>query len=666
MFISIFNIAYKSFNIGKDLKNLEAQFRDNIENFEIIKKRETDLGLIIYIGESTSALHSSLYGYPFETSKWLKSRSKDKKFITFKNVFANHTHTTPSLQSSLSICTKKNYKECSLIDSNENYLSITDIVKKSNIESHLYSTQGSLGGHNFATKLVLNTDNKIFSYKEKIDSFLGNRFTPKIKDKSFFKKNFCDQNNTFKKDKSDLVFLHSYAGHGLYDGYASYIEDDVKFNYPKYINKKNFLGKDSSNFRLVYEYDKSMKYVDETLKEVVECSFNKTKETGKPLIFIYFADHGESPASAKGHDSSRLNYEMIHVPFVVYFNDIALSKYEDKFRYLQSLKDKKISLRTLSEIILFLFEINISSKSKNFDHRYDSFKTLNTSFILERKGLDGKIKKINTYWNKDSKLNKDDNNEFKNLDVSIKLWQMNNYLETSKKKKQKSIENLVCQHRANSFIMQYKASMSIGCFETDVYFFKDKVLSTHNLEKDTNLIFDNFFETKYGKNTVWLDAKNIYEIEACNYSSTWLANNYQKFESLLLEIPTKSKENINNLKWIECINKIKNIPNVEITYYMDTKLIKDCSNDIKKRNINSNNCKNLVSQTELIMKKFKINSISFDFNAGYTAIKNQPSFKNYKWHTWHVDDISEVQQLIAEENLGIILLKNNKNLSNIN
>ena len=99
------------------------------------------------------------------------------------------------------------------------------------------------------------------------------------------------------------------------------------------------------------------------------------------------------------------------------------------------MKDKKISLRTLSEIILFLFEINISSKSKNFDHRYDSFKTLNTSFILERKGLDGKIKKINTYWNKDSKLNKDDNNEFKNLDVSIKLWQMNNYLETSKKKK---------------------------------------------------------------------------------------------------------------------------------------------------------------------------------------------------------------------------------------
>ena len=27
------------------------------------------------------------------------------------------------------------------------------------------------------------------------------------------------------------------------------------------------------------------------------------------MILIYFADHGESPATARGHDSSRLTYE---------------------------------------------------------------------------------------------------------------------------------------------------------------------------------------------------------------------------------------------------------------------------------------------------------------------------------------------------------------------
>ena len=38
------------------------------------------------------------------------------------------------------------------------------------------------------------------------------------------------------------------------------------------------------------------------------------------MILIYFADHGESPATARGHDSSRLTYEMLHVPFLIYFN----------------------------------------------------------------------------------------------------------------------------------------------------------------------------------------------------------------------------------------------------------------------------------------------------------------------------------------------------------
>ena len=97
--------------------------------------------------------------------------------------------------------------------------------------------------------------------------------------------------------------------------------------------------------------------------------------------------------------------------------------------------------------------------------------------------------------------------DLKNQDTSISLWQINNYLKSKKLSNTKKIQNLLCQHRANSFVLQFKASISIGCFETDIYYLKDKTLSTHDLKIDTNLIFDDFLKSNYGKNTVWMDQK---------------------------------------------------------------------------------------------------------------------------------------------------------------
>ena len=101
-----------------------------------------------------------LYGYPFDTSPWLSSQ-KENKIIKFNRVYATHTHTTPSLVSSFSLCVKQ-LKDCSLILDNNN-LSVIDVLNKSDIDTHLFSTQGSLGGHNLATKLIFNTKEKNFS-----------------------------------------------------------------------------------------------------------------------------------------------------------------------------------------------------------------------------------------------------------------------------------------------------------------------------------------------------------------------------------------------------------------------------------------------------------------------------------------------------------------------
>mgnify|MGYP003327721319 CR=1 FL=1 len=155
----------------------------------------------------------------------------------FNNVFSTATHTVPSLMSALALCTE-NCDESNF--TNQKNLSLTDLANNLDIDTFLYSTQGHLGGHNLASKLLLDTKKKSFPYKNKSQSLLGNRYVSDIKDDEFFSKTFCKKPEIFKNKKSSLVFLHSYAGHGSYGGYTGHIDNKVKFSYPEYINKENF------------------------------------------------------------------------------------------------------------------------------------------------------------------------------------------------------------------------------------------------------------------------------------------------------------------------------------------------------------------------------------------------------------------------------------------
>ena len=58
------------------------------------------------------------------------------------------------------------------------------------------------------------------------------------------------------------------------------------------------------------------------------------------MVFIYFSDHGRGLHVLRGHDSSRLTYEMLHVPFIIIFNDAAQKYYYNKIDELKKLKIK--------------------------------------------------------------------------------------------------------------------------------------------------------------------------------------------------------------------------------------------------------------------------------------------------------------------------------------
>ena len=659
------NIAVKSYKAGVELKNFEKSIKGNVNNVISKKNNNNNLLVVTYIGESTSALNLSLYGYPFNTTPWLKSLSNNENFILFKNIFAEHTHTLGSLTKSLSICLSKN---CLLEKKYiKNFFPMTDIINNSDTDTYLYSTQGNLGGLNAASNIVLNAKNQVYPYRDKKDKYLGDKFIPKIKDKDFFLKKFCKNSNIFENKNSSLVFLHSYAGHFGHNGYTEHIQKDLTFNYPSYINKKNYLGKDHSNFSLVKEYDAAMNYIDTSLQSTIECSFEAASKSKKPVIFLYFADHGEAPASRKGHDANILSYEMMHVPFFIYFNDVAYELFKDKFDTLNKIKNENRSLSIIKETILYLFEMEVETKSDNKEiYNFKKFPYPQKKFIIERQLLNDKRVAVPTFWKPASDLNDLKKEYFDNQNVSLTLWQLHNYLKVNKLSNKKDIKNLVCQHRANSFALQYKASLSIGCFETDIIFFENKAISTHGIKSNTNLIFDDFLKSNYQKNTVWLDSKNLNEPQNCQYANDWLKKNYNKFESLLVEMPISSINSINNSSWLNCIKEIDNLDNVEVAYYLDTSLAKKCSKDLDSNLKQSTNCKNFYSNTFSVLEKTNISSITFDHKAGKKAVMNNDKLNNYKWHTWHVGNIEEFEYLKNRKNTGIILLNNHSNLENFN
>lgn len=672
--INIYTVFTQNFFSGKELNNLKKKIEANNlnETNNLIAKSniENNLLIVTYIGESTSALHWSLYGYPFNTTPSLNLKKKEKNFILFDKVFSRYTHTTPSLIDSLSIC-KKEAGNCSA-DNLLDYYPNTEVLKKSNVETYLFSTQGNLGGHNFANQIVLNTDHSYFS-SNKSEKLAGNRSKSKTKDLKFFQNTFCQNREIFNLSKSKLVFLHSYAGHGGLEGYAGHLPENKKFVYPNYINAENFLGKDTQNFNLVREYDAAMHYVDKSIDNVIDCSIETAKLKKIPFIFIYFSDHGESPSTSRGHDSSRRTYDMHHIPFFIYFNNLAYEIYKKEFDFLNSLKKDTLTSNFITDLILYLFKIEIKNKARpSMNKNYDFFASLNQNYLGSRKKLNGEIELIKIYRKQDE-VNKNltidlNENQFNTQDISITLWQLNNFLKINKLSDKKSITKLVCQHRSDSFILQYKNSLSTGCFETNIHFVKEKAFSKHDLEMNIELNFEDFFKSNYQKNTVWFDAKNLNNSKNCNYGLGWLKKNSNKFESLLLEFPTDIlSSDFDSFELQNCIKELKKIPNVEIAYYMPTSLLSDCSRSIEADNKSDilMFCNDSLIKTKDFLIKNDIKSITFDYSVGEKAILSDSFFSKLKWHVWHVD-LNDFKELIQRNNVGIMLLKNDKNLNNLN
>ena len=609
----------KSANIQSKVESNFLFDKDNIE----VKNMSGNTNVFLYLGESTSSLNMQLYDYPRNTTPLLnrfKNQNK-KNLIVVENVWSTHTHTSSSLLEALSLSADSaslDEKVNTIFDRKR--ISLPDILKLVDIETYLFSNQGRSGTSNFASSIIFKDSNNTYSKESSLDfgdydenSTLDHELLNQMLDKNLFAVN---------KEKSLYVF-QSYAGHGPYKENLppKYIKlvDDYFLN----TNNKAIFGENYSERSIedVESYDSAISYIDSNLTKTMEY----IKSNKKPIIFIYTSDHGESPYTSRGHDSSRFIIEMASVPFLVYFNDAAILENQELFTLTKKrLKTNDFaSLAQLSDTIIEFLGVEV--------------KTINNDLYKKCPvGVSGCIPKyliVRDMGNKFSfvrtKVKEVVRNQ-ENIDIT------DDASEHSILAREVSGTGIdICYHRSNSIAKVIRGIFASNCVELDILINDKNIDVTHPPHPSTGLSLSKVIDivSRSKKSKMWIDGKNIDIPKNCDVLSSKLKEINSSSIDILVEFPSSTINNLSSKQLQLCISRLRK-SNIAVSYYIPTNDGIQCASSINNLS-NNPNCAKLSRIIKEVNATELFTDISFDYGV-FQAIEKMNIANNFKWNTWNI------------------------------
>jgi hypothetical protein len=597
-------LGYAGFELGRSyITHFKNQFDSNPLGF----KATEEIDLFVYIGESTSTLNMSLYGYPLSTTPQLdRLFMEDGGFLRFEGIRSTHTHTSPSLIRALAITSPK-------IDGRIKQWGIGSILEQAGVNPKLHSVQPLNGSFALFSHFIYSGMDFELNAEEK---YKGNYTTPNIKDHTLLDKALKD---------SGVVFFHSYAGHGGYKGYLDLIDTSLSKDIPKpVISFEGLYGSlftefnDSDLHRNANSYDQAITYIDRN----VALAINHIKTRSRPAVLIYFSDHGQSVYSKRGHDSSRYIDEMTTVPMVMYFNKAYQNKYRDKFQAYKyaSIPRKTKLLDQISPTIIDILYINsvMPIDVPTLAISINDSANHPRPYILERDTLSNPSH-VNLIYN--------DNVGFSRTDF-VGGTPEPTYISIINEKFGR--EQSICYHRSNSYAKALRAAAVTNCIEFDLVVEDSKLNVFHPPKKASGLQIEHIFsiaETR--KNNLWIDAKNIYDPMACNMLASYLESNHARVGKIFVEFPSAASSRFAEL--LSCSKRLTEI-GVSTSYYVPINLLLPCAENPVQNTVQ---CRQLSEDVQTAMKSGNFSDLSFDF-IGYSAMQRIEGAKRLKWNTWSI------------------------------
>ncbi len=608
------NRVFQSYmKVKKINKEMKINFAQSSPQLDL---RNSRLKIFIYIGESTSIMNMGIYGYPRDTTPFLSSLKSDADSgaLFFDNVFSTHTHTSPSLLTALSFGTDP--KEIYLPIFEQKRLSLIDILEFNGVDTFLISNQGQSGSWNTVSSLIFNKNDRIFSTPKGLGNFGGYYARPF--DHEHFKHYLPKKLVEMKYDRPEVIFLHSYAGH---IGYHHHIPEEFHSNIDSYYqgrNKESIFGSLKREIKEIESYDNAIRYIDFSISQV----FELIKSIKEPFVFIYFSDHGDAVFTDRYHDSSRFLHEMVRVPFVMYFNESAQKSYADLWEHYRLASKSNVihTLEQLSPTILHLLNNGISVEGIGTTTHLGRQKNIPIRIVKRRLSDSLSYVHLNSFQSQTA-------GEIDSSDSPTQIFavsQANGMKGTN-----------ICYHRSNSIAAALRGSLVADCLEIDLVISSDgKMDIYHPPATNTGLKLEDILQiAEKRKKEVWIDGKNLNDVNACHALADYLVASKRKKASLFIEFPSNTA--LDNEKIGACISRLKK-NNYRVSYYVPTGKAIECAKSLPAQHKGDTPaCSGLKNQLKLVRDSGWFTDLSFDYS-GIAAIENIPYTAELTWNTWHV------------------------------
>lgn len=332
------NMVYELFNNLQESRTLRNMVKNPQLPHDIKLNMDRLLGVVI-IGESASRHHLNLYGYPRETSAFLKQISSE--LFIFKDVISGYATTSNALRLALTITDQA---------SNKPICSVVDLFNAAGIKSCLISNQFRWGPYDGATSMFFsNSSSRQYLTEIKRDSRdieIVNAFRRKLEDRP--------------GSTNQVFFCHLIGSHTTYN--FRYPKDFARFDGLRDELNKNAKEPDTWN-----EYDNSILYTDFVISEII-----KTIKTAKiPAFVLYFSDHGETMNIFRSNQTIlRGAYD---IPFILWLSPEYRQAYPEFVNNITGNLDKPFQTSRLLYGLLDLAKIRyhkFPEENSIFSHKY--------------------------------------------------------------------------------------------------------------------------------------------------------------------------------------------------------------------------------------------------------------------------------------------------------
>ena len=270
---------------------------------------------VLILGEAHSRRRSSAYGYPLETTPFLKAAAAAPDCILMKNACSCHVQTMQVLTMLLTARNQYDPREQAV------WPSLFDVANYCSYETTFLSNQYPHGRFD-SPVTALASEAKQSVWLNTMEDFLLWRARP---DEALLEKL-----PEALQSKRGLVVLHLMGSHGPY--FKRYPEE---------------FGRDLE----MVPYDKSLRYTDSLLEKMVKMF----RENPRVRAALYLSDHAEIPGV--GHAADLFEPEMAEIPMFLYLSDTLRRERPELEQALRNNAEKLFTNDLTFELMLDLMGI---------------------------------------------------------------------------------------------------------------------------------------------------------------------------------------------------------------------------------------------------------------------------------------------------------------------